>query len=269
MNLHDLDIPVDTSPTVAVVAHSANHATDGRAMATRTDGVASAGRIPTVVIVHEPIAIVVHPIAGRFPVVGPVVGQQVHVVVVGAATLQHSHHNAVAVGRGPSCGDVPRKFGVDVVVGTVNVVPLRTKLRVVGRRPIFHVMVELGRHHRGQFVQRTDNLLPIKGHILIAEQEDGRELAQGLAQLHAHWHPLNEDAIDGQVLGLDVGVEFDNQFTGHRCAGRWVLDQSLGSKGGAHQAQPCHGEEHTWKHHSGNWQKTFNNRLLRNRNACA
>ena len=73
MDLHDVHIPIDPCATVAVVANSADHATDGSAVATRTDAVGAAGGIPSVVIVHKTISVVVHAVSRRFSTVDPMV----------------------------------------------------------------------------------------------------------------------------------------------------------------------------------------------------
>ena len=154
LDLHDLDVPVDAGPAVAVVAHRADHAADCGAVTTCADGVV-ARRVPAVDVVDETVPVVVHAVSSDLRAVRPVVGHEVDVVVVRPASFKNRHDNAVAVAGGPSRGDVPRQVGVDVVVGRVNVVPLGPKLRVVGRRPVLHVVVELCRHHRREVVQGT------------------------------------------------------------------------------------------------------------------
>ena len=97
-------------------------------MTAGADDVIAAGGIPAVVVVYEAVVVVIDSIARNFLAVDPMVVDEVHVVVIGATALQNGHHNAVAVGRGAASGDVPREFGINVVVRGINVVPLRAKL---------------------------------------------------------------------------------------------------------------------------------------------
>ena len=117
-------------------------------MASSADGVRAAGRIPTVVIVHKPVAVVVNTIARHFCSIDPMVVNQIDVVVVGAAALEDCDDNAVTIGGGATGRNVPSQVGIDVVVRPVHVVPLRSKLRVVGCGALFNVMVHLSRLHK-------------------------------------------------------------------------------------------------------------------------
>ena len=100
-------------------------------MTSGTDGVVVAPCVPSIVIVHEAVSVVVNAIARNFSVVGPMVVDQIDVVVVGATSLEHGHHNAVTRSCGSTCGDVPCQIRIDVMVASLDVMPLLGKSRIV------------------------------------------------------------------------------------------------------------------------------------------
>ena len=225
MDLHDLDVPIDAGPSVAVVAHRADHATDRGAVTACTDGIVATRCVPAVDIVDKTVAVIVHAVAIDLRAVGPVVANEVDVVVVGASAFKHGHDDAVAVGGGPSRGDVPREVGVDVVVGRVDVVPLGPKLRIVGRGPVFYVVVELGGLHLHARAQHIEHLLPIQCHVVVAKQMNVRQFTEGRFPLKL---PSGQESWEGQIMGFDMGVQLHNQLAWHRRASRRIADQTLG-----------------------------------------
>ena len=146
------------------------------------------------------------------------VANQIHVVVVGPTPFEDGHDNSVTVGRGSSCGDVPCLVGIDVVVRSVHMVPLGTKLRIVGGCPVLHIVVQLGRHHRGQRLDGAQHLLAVRAGIPKAEQVNGRQFTQRLTQHQPLRQPLRKGTDRSQVLGLGFAIEFDNELARHRRA---------------------------------------------------
>ena len=113
-------------------------------MASRRNVVRVIGCVPSVVVVHETILVVVDAVAWNLGVVHPVIANQINVVVVGASALQHGHDDARTVGRRTTCGDVPSEVRVDVMIAALDMVPLLSKRRIVGHGfPFFHHVVEL------------------------------------------------------------------------------------------------------------------------------
>ena len=132
-------------------------------MTTGTDGVVVAPRVPSIVIVHEAVSVVVNAIVRNFRIVGPMVVDQINVVVVGATSFEHGHHDAVARSCRPTCGDVPRQIRIDVVVSTLNVMPLLGKTRIVRHGlPLLNGMVELRCLHTLVGGQEAQHFLIIK-----------------------------------------------------------------------------------------------------------
>ena len=97
---------------------------------------------------------------------------QIDVVVVGPSPFENRNNNAVTVGCGATSRDVPCQIRIDVVVRVVNVMPLRTELRVVGRRPVFHIVVELSRFHICQFIQCTQHFCLIRHGFVETQKVD-------------------------------------------------------------------------------------------------
>ena len=135
-------------------------------MAPGTNGVVVAPSIPAIVIVHKTVSVVVNAISGNFGVVGPVIVNQIDMVVVGATSFKHGDHNAVARSSSPTCGDVPRQIRIDVVVSALNVMPLLSEARIVRHSFAFlHDMVELCCLHTLVGTQQTQHLLVIEAFL--------------------------------------------------------------------------------------------------------
>ena len=128
--------------------------------------------VPTVVIIHKAILVVIDVVVGNLRRVHPVVANQIHVVVVGASAFKHSNDNPGAVGRGASGGDVPSQVGIDVVVRVLDVVPLLTQRRVIGNSlALLNNMIELNRLQAPILTQATKNL-PILSRICLMIQTE-------------------------------------------------------------------------------------------------
>ena len=173
---------------------------------------------------------------------------EVHVVVVGTTSLKNGHHNAVSVGRGSACGDVPCKVRIDVVVRVVDVVPLRTKLRIVGRGALFDVVIQLCRLHKRQAVQRTKHHVLIHRHIVVAEQVNARKRTQGFLQLQVRRNAVVENAFVRDGLWLKSIVQFDNDLAWHCRTCRRILNGLLPPTRGARQTHNQRCEQRKMTH---------------------
>ena len=115
-------------------------------------------------------------------------------------------------------------------------VPLRPKLRVVGRCTVLHVVVQLCRLHLLTSAQCIKHIFPIQGHVVVVEQENVGQFAKGR---HPFELTRGQESRKGQVMGFDMGIQLHNQLARHGRA-RWrVVDQTLGV-GGCWPQQACH-----------------------------
>ncbi len=207
MDLHDFHVPVHPHPAVAVVARRSDHAADRRAVAAAVDVVRVVGRVPTVVVVHKSVEVVVHAVVRNFKCIHPVVVDEVHVVVIGPASFENTRHNPSTVCRRPTRGDVPRQVRIDVVVAALNVVPLLPQRRVVGHRfPFVHLVVELHRLQPLVFAQLTQHR-PILGRGGASRQ--GEQMDVGPWGQHLH---VVKAVFHAKLLRVLRRVEHRDEF---------------------------------------------------------
>ena len=137
---HDLHVPVGPDTPGSIVAFRADHTRHLRAVASAICNVIAPSRIPSAVVVHIAVAIVVDAVAGDLGVVEPAVTDQIRMEQIGS--FHHAHHDGITRCGQSARGDVPGLRGLDL-----RVVPLLGHTWIIRKCPIGHRHIVLRHHH--------------------------------------------------------------------------------------------------------------------------